>query len=330
VDHRQPRAGYHTLAAVLGGAAFLQAACMLPTLAAVGVPDVSPSPPYEAERRALVAAVNAARELVGAPALRYDPLLQRIGDIHCRRLLAEGIWGHFALDGVPPYARYLLAGGHGFHRENAASHSSSVGVSPDQVGPIVEGSLDRMLAERPPHDGHRRTLLDPLATHIGIGLAVGDGEVRLTEEVATELAVGWNDAPPVARPRTALTVAGQLAAPWRVAAVELLRQPLPRPLMRARALGIVAYGYPPRRSITYASGPPELLGVAGRLETRSGGRFAYRWTTGPGPGLEVVVIWAQREAGAHTLVPVAASATAVTPDGAAPAALAPWIALRQR
>lgn len=34
----------------------------------------------------------------------------------------------------------------------------------------------------PPRDGHRRTILNPDYTHVGIGFAVAGGEFRLTEE----------------------------------------------------------------------------------------------------------------------------------------------------
>ena len=39
-----------------------------------------------------------------------------------------------------------------------------------------------MMAEKPPDDGHRQAILDPLWTHVGIGVALEGGEFRMTEE----------------------------------------------------------------------------------------------------------------------------------------------------
>ena len=36
-----------------------------------------------------------------------------------------------------------------------------------------------MLAEKPPNDGHRRTILDPAATHVGVGYAIVGGSFRM-------------------------------------------------------------------------------------------------------------------------------------------------------
>jgi hypothetical protein len=87
-----------------------------------------------------------------------------------------------------------------------------------------------MMAERPPHDGHRRTILDPLFTHVGIGMGAAGGEFRMTEEF-TRVAFEWVEVPaePV-RIGDWARFAGQTLPEWEVGAVEIRHEPPPRPL----------------------------------------------------------------------------------------------------
>lgn len=292
--------------------------------------DVRFGAPFETARRVLLEEINRARLAAGVRPLTYDALLERVGTLHCRRLLADGVAGHFALDGVPPYARYLLAGGHGYHRENAASRTSSYDVRPEEIKTALLESLDRMLSEVPPADGHRKTLLDPDVTHIGFGIAYEGGEIRIAHEVAVEVTTAWRDAPAVARPQQRLAVGGRLAEPWQVAAVEVLWRPLPRPMTPAEVERIASYGYPPRRSITYSNEPSLgrfARGESTGLEVHGNGSFYFTWATGPEPGLEVLVVWARTAPGQRSLTPVAASCTVVTSDGLMPPELVPWAAM---
>ncbi len=288
--------------------------------------------PATPERAAVVAQVNRARAAAGLPELAVDGLLERVGNAHCGIQVEEGTIGHFSRSGVPPYLRYLLAGGHGFHRENAATYSSSAAVPDGALDAILARSVASMLAEIPPDDGHRRALLDPDVTHIGVGLAVRGGEVRMTQELATEAAVTWSSPPAVVRPRSPVALGGTLARPWRPAAAQVLWGPLPRPLSTARANAIRAYGYPPPRVTLAANQLPDLPGGAGGQRTAGPaapfavdrfGNFTLKWAAGSGEGVEIAIVLATRGAGTQ-LIPVAAAATVVTASGTLPPELAFW------
>ena len=294
--------------------------------------QVAAAGPATPERAAVVDRINQARAAAGLPDLAADGLLERVGNAHCEIQIEEGTEGHFSHSGVPPYLRYLLAGGHGFHRENAAMYSSSAAVPEAALGRILAGSVAAMLAELPPDDGHRRALLDPDVTHIGVGLAVRGGEVRMTHELATEAAVAWSAPPAAAKPRSAVALAGTLARAWRPVAAEVLWGPLPRPLSTAEANAIHAYGYPPARATFAANQPLGQLGGDGARGTAGPaapfavdrfGNFTLKWSTGAGEGIEIIVVLATRGSG-HQLVPVAAAATVVTTAGTLPPDLAFW------
>ncbi len=267
--------------------------------------------------------INSARAQAGVPPLAPDALLERVGDLHCETLLSEGGQGHFSRSGVPPYVRYLLAGGNGFHMENAASYSSSAAVGEGGLGAILAQSVASMLAESPPDDGHRRALLDRNLTHIGVGIAVRGGEVRMTHELATEAATRWSPPAIIARPGSAAVLTGALARPWRPVGVEVLRAPLPRPLSDAEARAIRSYAYPAPRLRFTASRSASGGNSVAAFRVDGFGNFDVRWATGARDGIEIAVVFATRGDRSEP-VPVAAAATVVTRTGVLPPDLAPW------
>jgi uncharacterized protein YkwD len=115
--------------------------------------------------------INRERERHGLPAVRLDSLSSVIADRFCERQLREGTTGHYLTDGRTPYMRYSVAGGGDGLSQNVAAWSANYIFSDAMLPDLMHQSLSAMLAEVPPDDGHRRTVLDPHATHVGIGLA---------------------------------------------------------------------------------------------------------------------------------------------------------------
>jgi uncharacterized protein YkwD len=294
------------------------------------VESVQAAEPWSEAKRQVLDAVNLARREAGIPPVAWDRVLERSGDAFCRRLAADGGTGHVVADGVPPYLRYVLAGGDGFHRQNVGALDSSEDVDPAAVSEIALELLRHMLAEQPPGDGHRETILDPIATHLGVGVAVSGRLVRVSHEFAARRAVEWRPPPAVARPLTVLRLDGAVLPPLEVAAVEVLWQPLPaeRP---ADAGPVRVYGYPPSRAMFAARAhvhPRPASGAVETLSTGSRGRFTFTWRTGPVEGIELLIVWAGPRRSGARLEPVGLAATVVTGDGELPPSLAAWAALR--
>src|SRR5215472_989059 len=109
-------------------------------------------------RQEFLRLVNRDRTSFGLPPVTLDPFSSSVADNYCRAQIRNGTTGHFTIDGQAPYMRYSFAGGN------------------DAV------SEDAMITEASPHDGHRKTILDPYANLVGIGLAWEKGEFRLTQE----------------------------------------------------------------------------------------------------------------------------------------------------
>jgi hypothetical protein len=100
-----------------------------------------------------------------------------------------------------------------------------------------------MMEEKPPQDGHRRTILDPDATHVGIGYATGHGRFQMSQEFLTRtlerLSLVRSDAS-----RVILRFEGKPVKDCRLRFVTIAREPPPAPLTREEASARTSYSYP--------------------------------------------------------------------------------------
>jgi uncharacterized protein YkwD len=114
----------------------------------------------EAVRSEMLARVNAARRSAGLAPLRRSPDLDRAAQEHAHDQLERGYFEHVSPEGSTPLSRGSAAGYRGLISENLHR----------RIGPL-EAILEDWL--RSP--GHRRNLLDPGASDLGVGLAIGPG-----------------------------------------------------------------------------------------------------------------------------------------------------------
>src|SRR4029078_11256701 len=115
-----------------------------------------------------------------------------------------------------PYRRWADAGGVDYHAENAGSFSASVGPLTRSMGEMLLDAHEAMMAETPPNDGQRRTLLDRHFTHVGLGVALVGGEFRMTEEFA-RCVLDWVEVPRGPRPAgSQVTFRAQPSSGWEI------------------------------------------------------------------------------------------------------------------
>src|SRR5476649_2269380 len=142
-------------------------------------------------RQEIVHLINRDRQAGGLAPVELDVEASAIADSYCRNQIANGTTGHFTTDGYAPYMRYSFAGGNDGVSENAAAWSANYRFTDRAAYQMARRSEEAMMAESAPHDGHRRTILDPSATHVGIGLAWDKGEFRMTQEFIRRY-VSWS------------------------------------------------------------------------------------------------------------------------------------------
>jgi len=206
---------------------------------------ISYDEPQAADKRALLERINRDRAAAGAAPVRYEPRAALAGDRFCVDAALAGSWGHWDTQGRPPYLRWGLAGGMDFESENVAAYSVSSGRLDRPLRDLMMEAHETMMAERPPLDGHRRTILDPMFTHVGIGVAAAAGEFRMTEEF-TRVVFDWMEVPagPVPAGQWA-RFRGETLPEWEVGEVEIRFEPPPRRMSLAELRKAGSYRMPP-------------------------------------------------------------------------------------
>ena len=269
-------------------------------------------------RREMLQMINRDRASYGLPPVQLEPSLSDYADRYCEKQIHNKTTGHFTTDGQPPYLRYTLAGGNDGVSENAAAWSANYRIPDSSILDMIGKSQLSMLTEQPPHDGHRRTLLDPNATHVAIGLAWEGGEFRLVQEFIRRY-VDWSK--PL--PRTASTTdrVALEAKPrhgFKVEAVSVHFENVPQEMSAQLANSIETYGLPKNRKDYYVqSGRAHDDGMmslahfakqndANSLNVAKDGSFNFTVPFTEGAGLYTVVVWLSRD-GATTPAPIAAS-----------------------
>ncbi len=203
-----------------------------------------PSRPGDPVKAAVFDRINADRARFGLAPVWWDDAAARVADTFCARQIQEKTRGHFLMDGVPPYARTGFAGIFGLHSENSVSWITTATTFSETTIALALSGQEQMMEEKPPADGHRVTILDPEATHVGVGYAVAGGRFQMSQEFLTRRMerVTLTAAPSGGAD---IVVTGKPAANWRLRFVTIAREEPPSPLTREQASGRTSYSYPP-------------------------------------------------------------------------------------
>lgn len=159
------------------------------------------------------------------------------GQAHADDMAHLGYLGHWGSDGSVPEERLTRAGGADMVLENASCFTDEKTRTLDPTPLIdparVEEAESMFFNEKPPNDGHRKNILKPAHTRVGIGVAQ-------PKDTATEIAVPcvsqefvdtygtYDSLPTHARIGTKISVKGR-ASP-SATAVGIARVEAPRPL----------------------------------------------------------------------------------------------------
>lgn len=259
----------------------------------------------------LLVRINRDRARHNLPPVQLDPHASRIADQYCEQQIRHRTTGHFTVDGHAPYMRYSFAGGNDGVSENAAAWSANYEFSETTIPELVRRSQDAMMNERPPKDGHRRTILDPHATHVGIGLAWQQGEFRLAQEFVRRY-LTWDRA--LARAATVGERISGRARPlpgFKVDAISIYHESFPERLHPVAANLIESYGLPRKRRDylpklgtifeRQSDGTTQVRyaryrdGRRGDFTVQADGSFAFDVPASEGPGIYTVVVWVRRQ-----------------------------------
>ena len=278
-------------------------------------------------RQQMLRLINEDRAANGLQPVELDPEASSIADRYCEQQIRNRTTGHYTLDGYAPYMRYSFAGGNDGISENAAAWSANYTFSDRVVFDMARRSEAAMMRERPPHDGHRRTILDPAATHVGIGLAWEGGEFRMTQEFVRRYVTWTRPLPRAAGLHEPVTAAAKPAAGYRVEAISVHHEAIPVALTAKVANAIGSYSLPearrdylprlkttvhPRYDGTFQVVREEYTdGRRGDFSVADDGGFSFPVPFTDGPGVYTVVVWVTRKG---DTTPIAASNISVRVD----------------
>lgn len=222
--------------------------------------------------------INRDRSRHGLATVALDTELSEIASLRCARLIDDRTHGHFSTDGLPPYLRYSMSGVHGYVSENVASWSSPRTIPAAAVEGLLIRSHNEMVTEIPPFDGHRRSILDPWATHVGLGYAVSGGELRFIEAFGRKYVSWISEIPAITAAGSPLNLEGVVEEGMELREVSVHWEPLPRPMSPDQADAIRTYDFPAR--------PRFIRNDAGSRN----GTFSLRVLLDQGPGIYSLVI----------------------------------------
>ncbi len=298
---------------------------------ALGTPLVQGDDPIDEARQSLrhelLRLINRDRARFGLTPVQLDPYASGLADAYCERQIRYRTTGHFTVDGEAPYMRYSFAGGNDGMSENAAAWSANYRFTDRTVFELMRQSEEAMMAEIAPHDGHRQTILDPAATHVGIGLAWEGGEFRLTQEFVRRYVQWTRPLPRAATTGERVLCSGRPVPGYRVEAITVHREPLPQPLMAHVANLISTYSLPDlRREYLPRLGVRRWLdwdgkeheareeytdGRKGDFQLDRDGGFAFAVPLLDGPGVYTVVVWVRKDGASQ---PISASNISIRVD----------------
>ena len=278
-------------------------------------------------RQEIVRAINHDRQANGLAPVTLDIEASTIADAYCRAQIANGTTGHFTTDGYAPYMRYSFGGGNDGVSENAAAWSANYRFTDRAVYQMARKSEEAMMAEHAPHDGHRRTILDPYATHVGIGLAWERGEFRMTQEFIRRYVTWSRPMPRSASTDDFVIASARPSSGYRVEAISVHHEAKPEPMPANVANAISSYSLPESRhdylprlkSFAHQREDGTIRfvraeytdGSRGDFSVANDGSFNFDVPFRDGAGVYTVVVWVTKK-GEHT--PIAASNISIRVD----------------
>ena len=246
-------------------------------------------------RKNLVEMINEERDVEKVPPVELDDLATEVATKHAVDMATNEFISHWGSDGLKPYHRYSVAGGTHATEENVSAVDGTWSMKPKDLKLETAYLHVRLYQEKPPYDGHRRTILRPQHTHVGIGLAVQSLRLRMVELFVAR----YVEVQPIKREAKLgmqLSFSGKVIRPdYSLHHVEVYYEPLPtRPdLNWLRATG--SYALPKDSKVLRPKVPPPQVymdGVAGVVEIAKDGNFKtpvklYKNQ----PGIYTVVAW---------------------------------------
>ncbi len=266
----------------------------------------------EQAREYLLSLINKDRASLNLKPVVLDEAGTRAAQSHSDDMATKGYLSHWNFEGKDPFQRYTESGGKDWDMENvyfdAVNESSGTGALveiPLVTGPIfhrpeIEKMETSFFGEKPPYDGHRKNIIDPDHTGVGIGLSaaskLGVGMRMACDQEFINKYGEYADIPQSIKTGDRFTISGKLVKGFKLFNVDILRGELPQPMDLQSLSRQRAYGPPEDRIVTYFPAPLPSPAPLMTKETDSGLEFSVEAATDTWrPGIYLVSIWITHE-----------------------------------
>lgn len=264
-------------------------------------------------RQYMLKLINNDRKANGQRPVELDAVSTLSGQQHSNDMAENGYLSHWDLAGTKPDQRYTLVGGQATVAENC--YILSYADSPQQQKLAqpqtfskseIEEAEQAFMNEIPPNDGHRKNILDPNHTGVGIGIsASGDDRNRrlaLTQEFVDNYG-GFAPLPQRIRAGDAVSVSGQLHPGINIYSVDVRWEQLPSPMTLKQLKETYSYGAPEERVATIWPAHPRRPGIVVN-PMANGTEFSASVSTDSNwrPGLYYVFVWATKDGAQRPIV----------------------------
>ena len=204
----------------------------------------APGDPFQAAQleRVMLGAINQSRRGSGLTPLEWDPVAAEAGRRHAADMAEHDYFSHWDRTGYGPEYRYNLAGGIHSVMENIYVHGRQlVDGRPIQLfdftSPVLAAHSSLMQSS-----GHRRNILTPEHTHVGVGFAYNprSAKLYLVQEFVNRY-VGIDPLPRTAALGATLTVTGRALPGALEPTINLAWEPFPTPMTREQLAATTSY-----------------------------------------------------------------------------------------
>lgn len=182
-------------------------------------------------RGVMLDAINTDRKAEGLSEVAWDDTATSAGQAHAEDMLTNDYFSHWNMAGYGPEHRYALAGGLDAVAENIYEYWYR--YDDGRPAPITDWDalIRQAEADLMNSPGHRRTILDPFNTHVGVGIAYDaqKGELRLAQEFVRRW-VRMEPLPQHLAVGTTVIVTAQLLPRATEPLINLAFQPQPTPV----------------------------------------------------------------------------------------------------
>jgi uncharacterized protein YkwD len=279
----------------------------------------------EEARDYMLSLINRDRALFGAPPVRLDPIATKAAQWHADEMGKNVFNSHWHPDGKKPPQRYTECGGMDYDGENSHGTANEEGFATKMAEQqtFTPAELEKeercYFDEQPPNDGHRRNILEPQHTNVGLGLVLMDlghkesgthyRQVVSSQEFIDHYGAYSRSADEFVR-NVPFVLSGNIAPYLSVQSVQVTCEDLPEPIelriLSEEKTGPFHGGYGPAMQNVISAFPPAYAQKPDAQLMQQGHQFrcqlipSKKWK----PGLYYVTLWVNRNMGNKEAFPI--------------------------